>query len=55
MPEKNYHKNNDGEEMRRLEKFIAEFSMRYISRVFIRIAFPAFRPSPTESHCGMQR
>lgn len=55
MPEKNYHKNNNGEEMRRLEEFVAEVSKRYISHVFRRIALSAFRPSLTESHCGMQR
>lgn len=42
MPEKNYHKNNSGKEMRRLKEFVAEISMRYISHVFIKNAFPAF-------------
>jgi hypothetical protein len=34
MPEKHYHKNYDGKEMRRFEELIAEVSVRYISRVF---------------------
>lgn len=55
MPEKNYHKNNNREEMRRLKEFVAEVPKRYISHVFIRIALSTFRPSLTESNCGMQR
>lgn len=55
MPEKNYDKNNNSEEMRCLKEFVAEVSKRYISHVFIRIAFSTFRPSLTESHYGMQR